>query len=137
MIITGIDPGGTTGLCTVADDEEMEFSWAQMEGLNDVWRYLTIMQPDIIIYERFDKTAKYADTSPIEVIGVIKLYAEQRGIQAIPQGRSVKAFWTDFKMKKLGGYCIGQPHATDAARHLLNYIVNTKKNYGLLQALRA
>lgn len=136
MIITACDPGGTTGLCT-ASDEAMEFTWAQMEGLNNVWRYLTIMQPELIIYERFDKTAKYADTTAIEVIGVIKLYAEQKGIQAIPQGRSIKTFWSDFKMKRIGAYCKGQPHATDAARHLLNYVVLVKKNLELLERVKA
>lgn len=136
MILTALDPGGTTGLCTISTDGN-EFSWAQLTSLNDVWRYLTVMQPDIIIYERFDRTERYAELVACEVIGIIKLYHEQKGIAIHPQSRSIKKFWDNVKMKKVGAYCVGQPHATDAARHLLNYIVNVKKDYSYLTALRS
>jgi hypothetical protein len=141
--IMTLDPGVTTGWAVYPDETQPNSSYPIKLGqhtgaLLDLEMLLDRYQPDVVIFESFkyqrrDKVVLY----PREVIGVIKLWCERRGIQPIEQTPSqAKNLWTDDKIKKLGLWMPSFKHAMDALRHLLYYLVVTKGDRSWLEPLR-
>jgi hypothetical protein len=116
-----------------------------------------VIAPLHIICERFEfrKDEQYRDKidyKAVEYIGVIKLFARMyrdSGIKLIMQSASAvcgeTAFFGDNKKTKFGGndrlkqmglWVPGQPHATDATRHYAYYRTFTLNDQTLLQALK-
>lgn len=143
MVVMAFDPGVTTGWAAWPDPNaplsskqihlgQHTGSLLSLEMLLDAW------QPDVVIFESFkyqrrDKVVLY----PREVIGVIKLWCERRGIEPIEQTPSqAKNLWTDDKIKKLNLWMPSFRHAMDALRHLLYYLVVTKGDRSWLEPLR-
>jgi hypothetical protein len=60
----------------------------------------------------------------LEVIGVAHYLALKHGFTILkPQMSSAMAACTDERLKKIGWHKPGKPHANDAARHLLRYML--------------
>lgn len=131
-----IDPGGTTGLC-----------WAQKTGTRLVLksyqlkltpiRFANTLSmfnkdhgPDVwFICESFEfrKGARAGlDLTPAHLIGVLMAHCgdavdnevRRSFFQTAAQG---KGYFSDDKLKQLGIYLRGRPHAMDATRHLLQW----------------
>lgn len=126
--IMSIDPGGTTGwsLWTKTEIKTGEISEDEHHGtLAYVIRFY---EPELIICESFE----YRNTSPaglnlipVEYIGIVKLVAVNILADVEMQTASIaKGFVKDENIKRLGLWEPGKPHAMDALRHLLFYIVN-------------
>jgi len=135
--IIAFDPGGTTGLAKVILPEE-KLDVGQSHSAEAIWYFLNNEWPDQIVYEKFlYQRRDKVDLTPVEVIGVIKLWAAVNRVPiASYTAAQAKTFWTDQKMKKLGGWFEGMPHGTDALRHLLYHRVFTMKHEHILEGLR-
>ena len=128
MRILALDPGRTTGVAYFPDADEFHVEQRELPYSHKaLYNHLRLVNPDIIVcesfvYQRRDKV----DLSPVEMIGVTKLYCERAGISYHEQTPSqAKTFWTDKKIKTCGLWVPGNPHAIDAARHLLYFMTFT------------
>jgi hypothetical protein len=135
MIITAIDPGGTTGWAT-CDDQQNQLRW-RCGQIGPAEHHLELMamletwhtHDFVLIGERFDFRGD--DRSDInlmarEYIGVMKLFAQDRGVVVVWQwpfeGVGNSSFVKDSNLKQLGLWVPGKRHAMDAYRHLLYYM---------------
>lgn len=138
MNIVAFDPGFTTGVARYGKDTDLRYETTQVQGILELWDCLHMGTPyDLIIYESFlYQRRDKVDLRPVEAIGVIKLYAELNNIEIGSQTPARgKRFWTDTKIKKIGLWESGQPHAMDALRHLLYYKTFVRMEQGILKEL--
>jgi hypothetical protein len=87
------------------------------------------------VYQRRDKVV----LTPVEVIGVCKLWADHQNwdITYVEQSPSqAKGLLPDASLKKMGLWIKGQPHAMDATRHLLYHLIVARGQKEWLNALR-
>jgi hypothetical protein len=135
--IIAFDPGYTTGVAIQSNISDM-LTLMQVKGLKPVWAVLHTGQPDMIVYEKFFYQRRdKVDLRPVEAIGIIKLYAERTTTPIIGQSaQQAKRFWTDKKIKKLGMWESGEPHAMDALRHLLYFQTFKLNDQTLLERLK-
>jgi hypothetical protein len=76
------------------------------------------------VYERFDYRNAYsrANLTPVEMIGIIKLFCDEHDIHAYEQPPGVQgasAYWTDNKLRSYNVYARGYDHGRSATKHLL------------------
>ena len=139
MKIVALDPGITTGyavgIIDTSGDRPMgvvsgQAKWNEMGLYNE----LNKSKPDRIIYETFEYRAASlygkkrehfkVELFPRNLIGVINLYYQERDHEVILYTQSPsagKAYWSDQLLKKEKVYKVGNPHANDAMRHLLQW----------------
>lgn len=145
-LIVSFDPGGTTGVafCALITNGVFQhnlhqhitsFQMGPGRHHSELESYLNTTHPDVIVYEgfqyrQFHGTPKAkVDLIPVEYIGIIKLF-EQHNPSVnlhLQTASKAKGFVTDDKLKALDLYKPGMPHANDAVRHLLYYIVVDRK----------
>ena len=127
MRIMSFDPGGTTGVAVWGD--EYCGTW-ETRGLRPIYADLSGYKPDQVVIESFTYQRRdKVDLTPVEVIGVIKLWCEIHEIPYKVQSPATgKSFWTDKKLKQIGMYEASKGHAMDALRHLLYYFSFTMNN---------
>ena len=141
MKILALDPGITTGVVEFRDELDGDtFFLTQQWVLPHVAFFDNIeaMKPDIIVYESFVyQQRNKVELYPVEVIGVIKLYAQMHRTPIFVQSPSnAKGFMTDAKLKKMGLWKPGEKHAMDAMRHLMYHLIVTRKEIQWLESLR-
>ena len=144
MRVLAFDPGGTTGVALYTENQLQ--AW-QVTELYEVYDILREWRPDEVVFERFVYQRRdKVDLTPVEVIGVIKLFCDQ-GHRSHdmdwhiedPHAQTpsqAKNLWTDSKLKKLGLWQPGKPHAMDAVRHMMYFLVVTKGQREWLEGLR-
>lgn len=134
--IVTLDPGLTIGIAGLLDGER--YLTNQLVPLEyphpheTVFDVLSELAPKKIIYERFDfRAAKNgAVLTGVEFIGVIEFYAQVKCIEVLKMSASDgKAFWNDNKLRMLGLYHRGKPHANDATRILLTHRMKTEPDW--------
>ena len=121
--VVAFDPGGTTGIAYFINGHPVI---EEITSYPHIGAFITDKKPDVIVYESFqhrlNQPLKKFILLPIEVIGIIKCFGEALGSTLIAQTPATgKKFWTNDKLKKVGLYVTGVPHAMDAMRHLLQY----------------
>ncbi len=133
--ILALDPGITTGIAILDDGIVIT---SHFEGSHrQFYDWLDELNPEAIIYESFvyqrrDKVELY----PVEVIGIIKLWADSNGIPAFRQSPAqAKGLFDDDKLKKMGLWKKGYRHGMDATRHLMYHLVVTRGETLWLNAL--
>jgi hypothetical protein len=148
MELLALDPGGTTGwaYCDTDKDEWERGQLAQRPHHMALWELLCTVQPDVLIYERFQYQRRELDRGvslvldSVEYIGVTKLWMDTGRLvdcQLVEQTPAqAKNLWSDEKVKALGLWVPGQSHSMDATRHLLYYRVVTLGERALLQKLK-
>jgi hypothetical protein len=136
IITLALDPGATVGWAKYEDGEG--YASGEISCL-DLWpfletyrltRFKTVVPLGmIVVYEKFDRRSTAVDLIAVECIGILKEWARQhRGVTLEEQSASMaKFFWSDEKLKALGLYRIGKPHACDAVRHILYYAYFNKR----------
>ncbi len=135
--ILALDPGVTTGFAALGLNDAVKADQVRCDH-RAFYDFLVGYNPDTIVFERFvyqrrDKVELW----PVEVIGVIRLYAEQFEVPLFAQTPSqAKNLWTDEKLRKIGLYHTGLVHGMDAVRHLLYHLVVTKGDRTWLENLR-
>lgn len=92
---------------------------------------LMLYRPAMVVIEEFRLrlvAATVGSTVPtIEVIGVMKYLCGVRGLPFCFQQPSQKICFSDNRIKSLGLYQKGKPHATDAVRHSTYFLTFTAK----------
>lgn len=132
--IVSLDPGGQTGLCVneIGDTEIVAWQLEEEEHHTTLWNTLAARQPLVVVCENFtyrrvsSKGTEHYNVvlKSVEYIGVARLYAQLHNITFRLQMPShAKNLWTDDKLKKLGLHHKNMPHANDAIRHMLYYLV--------------
>lgn len=154
LTIVALDPGGTTGWATYQAEtlwnanEKQEYynvKWncGQLgpgQHHAELYSFLEMQRTDQyqLVCESFEFRQKARDNVVLdskEYIGVVKLYHQVEHIPLQFQTAAMgKGFVTDDKIKKLDLWYPGWPHAMDATRHLLYFMVNSMKRYDLLEA---
>lgn len=121
MSMMALDPGKTTGVCYSVDKKQ--YLRAQYDTYLGLFECLHRFKPDVIICERWDKRFRAADLDPVEVIGIVKLAAQELNAKLVFQRAAhAKDFWSNDYLKQLGLYLPAMPHAMDATRHMLYYV---------------
>jgi hypothetical protein len=135
--VVSLDPGITTGW-TYGEIERAvltdptSISLVFKAGCNrwdhfDMWRWLRVMDPHIIIYESFEFRQKARDNVELfsrELIGVANLYhqATDKCTAIYKQSPSeAMGFFTNRRLKEMNCYPPGPEHPKDATRHLLHW----------------
>lgn len=132
MRVIALDPGVTTGVAygTLRDGQMTVFAeqweWDHIQLYGKLLDY----NPDVIVCESFEYRAKARvglNLYPVELIGVVKLYAGKElndgggptlCMQTAAKG---KGYYSDTHLKNNGVYVRGVGHGMDALRHLLQW----------------
>lgn len=145
-----LDPGVTTGVAFRMElpGRDTELILRQIKdqyraaSLEHIYNLLVSSRKDFgynyrVVIERFTyQRRQKVELFPVEVIGVVRLYCEEHDVSLYEQSPAqAKKLWTDDKLKKLGLWEEGQPHAMDALRHLLYYETVTRKNMEYVNGL--
>ena len=128
-MIMSFDPGRTTGVALIKKSFENAIEVYQAPPDHALlYQDLENINPTEIVYERFQYQRRpNVDLYPVEVIGVIKLWASTHETKITEQTPAqAKNLVTDDKLKKLSLWEPAKPHAMDALRHLLYYLVVSK-----------
>lgn len=139
MHVIALDPGITTGVALYTDWPNKYVKTDQLKEFHEgFFNYLVRNKPTEIVYESFIyQRRNKVELYPVEVIGVIKLYAQTYNIPLFVQSASqAKGFMTDDKIKKMGLWVRGQKHGMDALRHLLYHLIITKGDKSWLDPLK-
>lgn len=149
------DPGGTTGWSSAIWNPERhgnvhpqesydppklrDIQWdcgqiGPQEHHEELFEHVSLFNPQVIICESFEfrqhinqsHTKTKVELISKEYIGVIKLWSIQNPTLLFFQTASAaKTLVSDDKIKCLGLWVPSKPHAMDARRHLLRYMVAT------------
>jgi len=130
--ILALDPGGTTGYAHAVKDGDNMFVTYGQQRLNhyEFYDFLLSYPSDYLICESFEfrqGNQLGVDLIPVELIGIVKLYAYLKKPQAIyfqpasKQGK--KAYFSDARLKDMGLYLKGLEHGRSAVKHLLDWYV--------------
>ncbi len=128
--VVAVDPGGTTGLAVWSP--ALGLSMRELAPAADAVDWLADMLGSgnprrTVVVERYIITPATAKMSQqhdaLEIIGAIKYLVRKGGHTLTMQTPAeAKAFSTDKKLKTVGWYNPGLPHARDASRHLLLHL---------------
>lgn len=151
------DSQGQAPTAIAGKDLHLFFTMRQLTGEHhySLWDMLEVGRPHTVIYERFMYQRRELDQGvslvldSLEYIGVTKLWyqsmAERHdmGHEAAFTPELVcqtpaqaKNLWTDDKLKTLELYSKGAPHANDATRHLLYYLLVNRNCRQILDPLK-
>ncbi len=139
MMFVGLDPGGSTGVATwsgMYTDVVERFEFDRPNHHRELYNWLHRQNPTVLIVEDFKWTTTPASLISKEYIGVCQLYSQFTGTRMELQDRSMKQFWSDDKIKAIGLWLPGKPHAIDALRHLLYYVTVRQNSRAFVTALR-
>lgn len=128
LAIAAFDPGRTTGyaLCSL-EDEALYIAYDEAEFTHDeLWNFICYLDTGTtIICENFEfrQGARTGlDLYPVELIGIIKLFADKYEYGLHMQSAATgKGYYSDALLKKHDLYRAGFEHGRDAARHLLHW----------------
>lgn len=129
--ILGVDPGGTTGFCVIEYGPDskpvLKEAWQEAGGLGGVLAIRDkIIKHEIVVCESFTLRpgVKMPDLSPVYIIGALEALMPYQD-SLVYQQPSAKVLCPDDKLKKIGMYQVAKPHANDAIRHAIIYLVKT------------
>lgn len=130
--LVAFDPGKTTGVSLWQYDSETPLTHVghgQIEGGLD--GFLEYFYPkgmflpwDVIVSESFvlDGRTPNPDVTPLKIEGALESHAHRTGALLRLQRNNFKAHVPDSKLKELGFYVKGMPHANDSMRHALAFM---------------
>lgn len=156
MIITALDPGGTTGWATVKWPEEdltkLTWQFGDIKWLNHhahLRHHLSLQTGGTrhiaptadnlrrVVCEGWDNRANPAAVQiSLEYIGVVKGWCQEFAIPLDLPKPAEKEWADDKKLKALGLYHRGKKDTNDAVRHLVKILVFRYKHPTILQSLK-
>jgi hypothetical protein len=136
-----IDPGGTTGLAWIGQQRDPVKKWWVIEtsDLLDIWRLLTIVKPERILFERFDPQELPVNLQALEVQGIVKLWVLQTSPATTIWWQSrdgAMNLCTDRFLRANALWVEGYEHGRDALRHLCWHLIKREHNTELLEWTR-
>lgn len=137
--IIAFDPGLTTGLAIIEDDEWFagQYTFQQIGDVLHNWGQnpAASFQPGcVLVCESFtinNQTAKNSQAPwSLEVIGLIRYLSMRHHIDLVfQQPSAAKNLIKDQVIKDAGLWKKGTPHAMDAMRHALHYAITQRGMY--------
>lgn len=137
MRIAGVDPGGTTGMVLIElfpRDEPRDFICYEAKQVSDIsglLRTLGEWNPDIIVIEQFNlypwkaKSLSWSDMTPSQVIGAVKAWCVDKNVQLVEQPAAMRKQGRLYSQQlERSPLFKARPHAKDALRHAIWYVVN-------------
>ena len=125
MIIVGVDPGVTTGLCCLTlDGEEIRSSGKEARSIEDIVVFIKKSAPDVIVVEDFIVGRHAVEYKvPLKIIGVLEYLFPRRGIKVVVQSPSIL-----YGMRNVSEIeFTTSPHIKSACMHALYYIKKMRK----------
>lgn len=125
--VVAVDPGGTTGIAVWSPTFGLTLTEHKPDAAVDWLANLSWGDRKHFVVERYIITPATAKMSQqhdaLEIIGALKYLARSHGhTLSLQTPAEAKAYSTDAKLKTVGWYKPGLPHARDASRHLLLYL---------------
>jgi hypothetical protein len=142
-VVLAVDPGGMTGWVVWNGGDGSGVELEGQQDYEDFCEQLDLLfsfpaghfyRPTHIIVEAYDITGetlrKSRQYEALYLIGVLKYIAHREGVELIISQRSNKAFSTDDRLD--AAHWLSRPkhelrHQNDAKRHLLTWLVRTKR----------
>lgn len=132
-MIIAIDPGETVGFA-IADNEKSPLLVGQV-NMYEIYDILETYKPKHVIVESFrpyPHTAKSLIWNSLpapKVIGVIELWCLRNNVPLTEQSASSRKLVSNELLRKYGFWKLtkNMPHARDAARHLVLYLIRIVK----------
>ena len=115
MLIVGVDPGKTTGMCQFVNGEYE--NGAEIHSLSEVYRWLEIYEPEVIILEDFQGGIMRNSKDPLMVIGVVRAYAERHDRRLMIQSPVIQGIHTAGARRMHSSR-----HVRSAISHVLYYL---------------
>jgi len=136
--LLALDPGGTTGiaafrnggLVTYTQIKDFtpgtldNFLTRQHRALGTAAANMEVVCEDYRVYQTH--TAQHANSSllTVRLLGALESWTERHHTPLhLQMAGQAKPFSTDRKLQEWGMYIAGQPHATDAIRHGVYYLI--------------
>lgn len=136
-LILGIDPGETTGICEFTTFTDHSFARQSQRNTSiiewgvDAYKEIIPSFLNVVvviesyrIYSWRTKQHTWNELLTPRLIGVAECLCRLKNVPLIKQSAQVgKGFVTDERLKEWGFYKAGQPHAMDATRHVLQFLL--------------
>lgn len=139
VIVVGIDPGETTGLCAFSGDELVAVdqiptrtaskgALAILRWIEDVLERtgaseVTIALEAYRIYAHKLKTHSGSSVHTLRLIGALEYVTDRAGWRCVQKmAGDVKGFFTDQKLRRWGFLQRRKRHANDAIRHACHFL---------------
>ena len=132
-MIIAIDPGQTVGYA-VADSKGNPLQVGQVDAYQ-ICDVLDILKPKQIVVEAFrlyphkEKAQTWSTLVAPRVIGAIEYWCSKNNVAIAYQGAGERNLVSDDMLRKYGFWQLtkGMHHARDAAKHLVLWIIKSKK----------
>ena len=128
--LLSFDPGETTGWAVFRDGRLSRCGQHLVTDYSWFEQMVVAVRPDVIVCENYVVYANRAkqhvgsEVVTIRYIGAIELIAERHSVGlAFQMAYQAKGFATDRKLKLWGMYQVAHPHANDAIRHAVYYLL--------------
>lgn len=131
--ILALDPGGTCGWSIWVGTELEEMGQDPPAEFFKVLRRELERGIDVVVYERYVLRANASramigsEFEVVQVIGVVRYLCKEAGVVCIGQMPAQRMFFTNERLKEMGVYRRGAPHALDSVRHGLYYLAFKEK----------
>lgn len=120
MLIIGVDPGGTTGICALRPPLEL-LAVSEEKDRAAVTAWIRLHKPDAVVIEEFRPHEGLPPWAPLPAPKVIALLESDERLNVVRQSPSIKRHIPDALLRAAGLYQVGKPHANDAIRHAAYY----------------
>jgi len=127
MIIVGIDPGGTTGICivTVNPDEDPTIIGIEATNSSGVANIIFCHEPDLVVIEDYiigPRASVRQTHDAIEIIGVVEYICSEINIPVIRQSPSILSRARKFVKRDVHS----SRHVKSAYAHIIYYLVKNE-----------
>ena len=126
MVIVGVDPGVTTGLCCLilGQDGGIKSVGKEARSTKEVLDFIRGASPDALVAEDFiigKHSAEYK--APLKLIGVLEYFCQESGIEFVIQSPSIL-----YGMRNLSEIeFTSSPHIKSACMHALYYAKKSRR----------
>lgn len=130
-----LDPGGTTGIAKF-EDGHLVFRTQEQFTPGSLYTYLVrsnrvdsfeVVCEDYRVYQQFAKQHTNSSLLTVRLLGALEAFCEREHVPLhLQMAGTAKPFATDQKLKEWGFYLPGNPHAMDAIRHGVYYLLFRK-----------
>ena len=127
-----IDPGNTTGIAlmqwpnlrgTAQYKGGITFTASKIRELIEKFKPETVIVEDYRVYPWKQKQHVWSPLNTVRLIGAIQLVCSDLEVRYVLQGAHKAKIISDSRLKEWGVYKVRKPHANDAIRHILSYIL--------------
>jgi len=145
MYRIAVDPGGTTGIFSALFTPDLpcgtaplSHQLAPLDAVRYLHDFLARGLVDWLVVEGYQQLPGVRSFQPdaLEVIGALRYVCSMYGVPFELQDRSVRKRVSNERLRSLGWWPVGKPHAQDAARHLYAACVRRDATFAEMMSTR-